>query len=393
MVFDVFVSYSRQDKSTADAACSALEGAGIRCWIAPRDVAPGTDWAGSIVEAINHCRVMVMIFSSGSNQSRQIHREVERAFEREVPVIPFRIEDVKPESALAYYMGPVHWLDALSPPLENHLQSLITSVAALLQKSKSAEPRDGVEQMAKPQPAANIGHSASVAPPPERPSQSSAAKLLTAAMGGLVVAIAAAGLWLYGQRPNASAPKPTPSVTVQSNTPVAASSGTPVAAAGSTPATAPTPAPTPSAPSPSGAANCASAICGTWTGVGGAPPEQFGGAPFCTYSVSLQNATLTATVDASGNVTKAALSLTMAEGTVGSCPYPPLASQPHSYAGGGTTNGTNISLTLNPASANKPQASATFNGRVVNGRLAGTITVHRLDQRSILAWTVYFPTQ
>ena len=52
MPFDVFISYSHQDKAAADAACSALESAGVRCWIAPRDVAPGADWAGAIVSAI-----------------------------------------------------------------------------------------------------------------------------------------------------------------------------------------------------------------------------------------------------------------------------------------------------------------------------------------------------
>ncbi len=36
MSFDVFISYSSIDKTTADAACNALESAGIRCWIAPR---------------------------------------------------------------------------------------------------------------------------------------------------------------------------------------------------------------------------------------------------------------------------------------------------------------------------------------------------------------------
>jgi hypothetical protein len=133
MNFDVFISYPHQDKATADAACATLEAAGIRCWIAPRDVAPGAEWAASIVDAIDRCRVMVLIFSSAANQSKQIHREVQRAFDREVPVVPFRIENIIPEKSLAYYMGPVHWLDALTPPVEQHLQKLLVSIKALVQ--------------------------------------------------------------------------------------------------------------------------------------------------------------------------------------------------------------------------------------------------------------------
>jgi hypothetical protein len=41
MPHDVFVSYSSDDKPTADAVCATLENKGIRCWIAPRDILPG----------------------------------------------------------------------------------------------------------------------------------------------------------------------------------------------------------------------------------------------------------------------------------------------------------------------------------------------------------------
>jgi hypothetical protein len=132
MTFDVFISYSHQDKAVADAACAKLESEGIRAWIAPRDIAPSAEWATSIVEAIDQCKLMVLIFSSSANQSRQVHREVQQAFDGEKPVVPFRIENVLPQKTLRYYMGSVHWLDALTPPLEQHLQTLTTSVLSLL---------------------------------------------------------------------------------------------------------------------------------------------------------------------------------------------------------------------------------------------------------------------
>jgi TIR domain len=146
MAFDVFISYPHQDKAAADAACARLEAEGIRCWIAPRDVPPGAEWAGAIVDAIDQCRAMVLIFSSSTNASRQIHREVQRAFDREVPVVSLRIENVVPEKALAYYMATVHWLDAMTPPLESHLHKLVASVKALTRIEppavKNGQPRD-----------------------------------------------------------------------------------------------------------------------------------------------------------------------------------------------------------------------------------------------------------
>jgi hypothetical protein len=60
MAHDVFVSYSSQDKTAANAVCAVLEQNGIRCWIAPRDITPGERWGAAIVGAINCARAMVL---------------------------------------------------------------------------------------------------------------------------------------------------------------------------------------------------------------------------------------------------------------------------------------------------------------------------------------------
>jgi hypothetical protein len=133
MPYDAFISYSTLDKATADATCAALEASGIRCWIAPRDIVPGVEWGEAIVLAINHCRVLILIFSANANESPQIRREVERAASKGIPVIPFRIQDIRPTHSLEYFIGTVHWLDALTPPLEDHLRRLAETVKTLLQ--------------------------------------------------------------------------------------------------------------------------------------------------------------------------------------------------------------------------------------------------------------------
>ena len=133
MAHDVFISHSSQDKPVADAACAALESATIRCWIAPRDVQPGRTFAGEINRAIQRSKVMVLIFSAHSNKSEQVLREVQLASNSHLHIVQFRIQDVIPNDDLEYYLSAPHWLDALLPPLENHLERLKTSVKALLQ--------------------------------------------------------------------------------------------------------------------------------------------------------------------------------------------------------------------------------------------------------------------
>jgi WD40 repeat protein len=140
MPYEVFVSYAHQDKSTADAACALLEREGIRCWIAPRDIEPGADWGAAVINAIKSCRAVVLVFSAAANTSPQILREVERAVHLGVPVIPVRLEDVVPEGALEYHLGTVHWLDAMTPPLEAHLHRLADALLLLLNREKQQPP-------------------------------------------------------------------------------------------------------------------------------------------------------------------------------------------------------------------------------------------------------------
>ena len=148
MAFDAFVSYSSEDKAAADATCAVLEGAGIRCWIAPRDIRTGAEYGAAIIEAIDHCRVMVLVFSSSANASRQIHREIERAVAKGLPILPVRIEEVAPTKSMEYFLGAIHWLDALTPPLEQHLQKLAETVKAML-KIEKADDGAAVRQAQK----------------------------------------------------------------------------------------------------------------------------------------------------------------------------------------------------------------------------------------------------
>jgi hypothetical protein len=140
MAHDVFISHSAKDKVTADAVCAMLESEGVRCWIAPRDVLPSMEWGEAIIDAIEECQMMVLVFTANANASPQIRREVERAVNRGVAILPVRIEDVLPGKGLEYFIGNVHWLDAISPPLEAHLKSLAGTIKIVLARNASGAP-------------------------------------------------------------------------------------------------------------------------------------------------------------------------------------------------------------------------------------------------------------
>ena len=121
---DVFISYSQPDAGCAQEMVSLLEAQGIKCWIAPRDIAPSADWAAEIIDAISAAKVMVLVFSGNSNQSAQVRREVERAVHKQVNILPFRIEDVLPSKSLEFFLSSQHWMDAFPPPREAYYQRL-----------------------------------------------------------------------------------------------------------------------------------------------------------------------------------------------------------------------------------------------------------------------------
>ncbi len=144
MVHDVFVSYESSDKTIADAICATLEQKRTRCWYAPRDIVAGTDWAASIIKAINESSLMIVVFSARTNRSQQVKNEVGAAVSAGIPIIPFRIEDATPTGALGLHLQSGHWLDAITPPLERHLSTLAGLVTALLRERPDRRKQRGV---------------------------------------------------------------------------------------------------------------------------------------------------------------------------------------------------------------------------------------------------------
>jgi hypothetical protein len=228
MAHDVFVSYASGDKPVADAVCGKLEASGIRCWMAPRDVLPGVHYGEAIIDAINDCRIMVLVFSSKANLSGHIPKEIERAVSKGVTVMPLRIEDVAPAKSLDYFIGSVHWLDALTPPLEAHLRTLAANVQTLL--SRSAHAAEAHAQATAKSPIAPPLHAA----PAEIDGAHRAAKpaWTYAVIGVLVVVILVLGFEVYWfQSRNRSSTPKTAAIASTTQQTAALASAAPAAAA------------------------------------------------------------------------------------------------------------------------------------------------------------------
>ena len=139
MAHDIFISYSHKDKAIADAVCARLEGDGMRCWYAPRDIVPGADWADSIIKAISSTKIMVLIFTNSSNISQQVLREVSNAVSSGVTIVPFRLTEEEPIAGMKYYLSTVHWLDAMNADLDASIADLSTLCRPLVDNIQARE--------------------------------------------------------------------------------------------------------------------------------------------------------------------------------------------------------------------------------------------------------------
>jgi len=124
----LFISYASQDGAVAKQMCAAFETAGLPCWIAPRDVRAGESYAASIVQAINSCRMLVLILSRNAAESAHVLREVERASSKKRPVLSVRLDNTQLPPDLEYFLSVNQWLDASGGSVEQILPVLVESV-------------------------------------------------------------------------------------------------------------------------------------------------------------------------------------------------------------------------------------------------------------------------
>ena len=135
MAHEVFISHSSVDKSAADTVVAVLEARGIRCWIAPRDIPPGTTYSAEIINALSGARILILVYSAATNSSTHVVREVERAADLRKPILPLRLDDVAPSPELAYFISGSQWFDVAGRNLPRALATLPASVSTLLARS------------------------------------------------------------------------------------------------------------------------------------------------------------------------------------------------------------------------------------------------------------------
>jgi len=124
----VFISHSSSDCDVARRLCTALEAMGCRCWIAPRDIPPGSLYVEAIAAGIEASRALAVLLTEASMASPHLLREVELAIAKEVPVIPVRFDATPLAAGLQYLLSSVQWIDVAGDPPDVQAATLRAAV-------------------------------------------------------------------------------------------------------------------------------------------------------------------------------------------------------------------------------------------------------------------------
>jgi TolB-like protein/Tfp pilus assembly protein PilF len=143
---DVFVSYASQDAAVANSIVENLELHGLKCWIAPRDVVPGTLYADGIVGAIDESRILVLILSKDAVASAHVGRELERAASKRHPIIALRTDTAPLTRAFEYFLNQSQWIEGGGS--DAAIAQLVGAVGQHLAPGTATSPTNGIQRSA-----------------------------------------------------------------------------------------------------------------------------------------------------------------------------------------------------------------------------------------------------
>jgi len=131
---DVFICFAPVDEEVARRICAALEGSGIRCWIASRDATPEISWTMSSMLGLCNSELVVLVYTAHCNVATDVHCLLEIAISHGIQILPFKVDNMPRTEQIELSTHSAHWIDATAGPLDRHLPKLVQAVRGLLNK-------------------------------------------------------------------------------------------------------------------------------------------------------------------------------------------------------------------------------------------------------------------
>lgn len=116
----IFISYSRKDEAFARQLVGDLDRLGAEPWIDVDNIPAGMDWSDAVQQALDNCRLMIVVISPHSTVSRHVQDEWKYFMDQGKPLIPVLHQPTK----LHFQLNRLHYIDF-------HAQDYATAFAQL----------------------------------------------------------------------------------------------------------------------------------------------------------------------------------------------------------------------------------------------------------------------
>ena len=126
---EVFISYSSLDRDRVMPVVESLRGSGISVWVDEGNIHAADLWSEQIVQAIADCRVMVVMLSSNSTDSRNVVKEVMLASEQNKALLPVYLEPAEIPAKLQYQLAGIQHLELYGQNEQQVLEDLANGLA------------------------------------------------------------------------------------------------------------------------------------------------------------------------------------------------------------------------------------------------------------------------
>jgi|GEM_PF-526352 len=148
---EVFISYSSKDREKVMGFAQRLRAVGVSVWIDQRDISGATLWGQEIVEAIEKCKVLLLMASRSSISSPNVVKEVVLASERNKHILPLHLEPIEIPKTLRYPLAGIQHIELFREDQEATLRTVLRSLIRL-----GVKVEESPETRHKPRPSCTL---------------------------------------------------------------------------------------------------------------------------------------------------------------------------------------------------------------------------------------------
>lgn len=139
----VFLSHSSENTKEVREVCALIEKEGYKCFLAPRDIRSGHEYAEEIIDGIDSSDVMLLLLSEKSNSSPHVLREVERAVSKKIPIVVYELEKVQLSKSMEYFLMTHQWLNSET---DKGYESIMSCLSGFAAKTAAAQPQEASDE-------------------------------------------------------------------------------------------------------------------------------------------------------------------------------------------------------------------------------------------------------